>query len=103
MAQQSGGRAVYRNRNILLFNNLHLGIMEIKILGTGCGKCKTTYAVIEKVINENNIPATITKVEDIMEIMNYNILATPAVVVDGVLKIKGYVPSEWEIKELLGV
>lgn len=103
MAQQSGGRAVYRNRNILLFNNLHLGIMEIKILGTGCGKCKTTYAVIEKVINENNIPATITKVEDIMEIMNYNILATPAVVVDGVLKIKGYVPSETEIKELLGV
>lgn len=103
MAQQSGGRAVYRNRNILLFNNLHLGIMEIKILGTGCGKCKTTYAVIEKVINENNIPATITKVEDIMEIINYNILATPAVVVDGVLKIKGYVPSEREIKELLGV
>lgn len=103
MAQQSGGRAVYRNRNLLLFNNLHLGIMEIKILGTGCGKCKTTYAVIEKVINENNIPATITKVEDIMEIMNYNILATPAVVVDGVLKIKGYVPSEAEIKELLGV
>lgn len=103
MAQQSGGRAVYRNRNLLLFNNLHLGIMEIKILGTGCGKCKTTYAVIEKVINENNIPATITKVEDIMEIMNYNILATPAVVVDGVLKIKGYVPSEREIKELLGV
>lgn len=103
MAQQSGGRAVYRNRNILLFNNLHLGIMEIKILGTGCGKCKTTYAVIEKFINENNIPATITKVEDIMEIMNYNILATPAVVVDGVVKIKGYVPSEAEIKELLGV
>lgn len=103
MAQQSGGRAVYRNRNLLLFNNLHLGIMEIKILGTGCGKCKTTYAVIEKVINENNIPATITKVEDIMEIMNYNILATPAVVVDGVVKIKGYEPSEAEIKELLGV
>ena len=103
MAQQSGGRAVYRNLNILLFNNLHLGIMEIKILGTGCGKCKTTYAVIEKVINENNIPATITKVEDIMEIMNYNILATPAVVIDGVVKIKGYVPSETEIKELLGV
>lgn len=50
--------------------------MEIKILGTGCGKCKTTYAVIEKVIKENNITATLTKVEDIMEIMSYNILAT---------------------------
>ena len=77
--------------------------MEIKILGTGCGKCKTPYAVIEKVIKENNIRATITKVEDIMEIMNYNILSTPAVVVDGEVKIKGYVPSEKEIKELLGV
>ena len=77
--------------------------MEIKILGTGCGKCKTTYAVIEKVIKKNNIRATITKVEDIMEIMNYNILATPAVVVDGEVKIKGYVPSEKEIKELLGI
>lgn len=77
--------------------------MEIKILGTGCGKCKTTYAVIEKVIRENNIAVTITKVEDIMEIMKYNVLATPAVVVDGEVKIKGHVPSEREIKELLGV
>jgi protein-disulfide isomerase len=59
--------------------------------------------VIEKVIKENNITATLTKVEDIMEIMNYNILTTPAVVVDGEVKIKGYVPSEREIKELLGV
>ena len=77
--------------------------MDIKVLGTGCGKCKTTYAVVEKVIKENNITATLTKVEDIMEIMNYNILTTPAVVVDGEVKIKGYVPSEKEIKELLGV
>ena len=77
--------------------------MDIKVLGTGCGKCKTTYAVIEKVIKENNITATLTKVEDIMEIMNYNILTTPAVVVDGEVKIKGYVPSEREVKELLGV
>ena len=77
--------------------------MEIKILGTGCSKCKTTYALIEKVIKDNNIAATLTKVEDIIQIMNYNILATPAVVVDGKVKIKGYVPSEKEIKELLGV
>ena len=77
--------------------------MEVKVLGTGCGKCKTTYAMIEKVIKENNITATLTKVEDIMEIMNYNILTTPAVVIDGEVKIKGYVPSEREIKELLGV
>lgn len=77
--------------------------MEIKILGTGCGKCKTTYALIEKVVKENNITATIAKVEDIVEIMNYNILVTPAVVVDGEVKVKGYVPSEKQIKELLGL
>ncbi len=77
--------------------------MEIKILGMGCLKCKTTYVIIENVIKEHNINAKLTKVEDIMEIMNYNILATPAVVIDGEVKIKGYVPSEREIKELLGV
>ncbi len=78
-------------------------IMEIKILGTGCGKCKATHAAIEKVIKDNNITAMLSKVEDIMEIMNYNILATPAVVIDGEVRIKGYVPSEREIKDLFGL
>ena len=78
-------------------------MMEIKILGTGCGKCKKTYAVVEKVIKENNLDATLTKVEDILEIMNYNILSTPALVVDDEVRIKGYVPSEKEVKEALGL
>ena len=77
--------------------------MEVKVLGPGCAKCKSTYAVVEKVIKENNLDATLTKVDDIVEMMSYNILSTPAVVVDGEVKIKGYVPSEKEIKELLGV
>ena len=78
-------------------------MMEVKVLGPGCAKCKTTYRVVEKVIKENNLDATLTKVDDIMEMMSYNILSTPAVVVDGVVKIKGRVPSESEIKELLGL
>lgn len=77
--------------------------MEIKVLGPGCAKCKTTYAVIEKVIKENNLDVTLIKVDDIMEMINYNILSTPAVVIDGEVKIKGYIPSEKEVKELLGV
>ena len=77
--------------------------MEIKILGTGCSKCKTTYNVVEKVIKDNNLDVALTKVDDIMEMMSYNILSTPAVVVNGEVKIKGRVPSETEIKELLGV
>lgn len=77
--------------------------MEIKVLGPGCAKCKTTYNVIEKVLKENNIDVKLTKVDDIMEMMNYNIMTTPAVVIDEVVKIKGYVPTEKEIKELLGI
>lgn len=77
--------------------------MEVKVLGPGCAKCKTTYNVVEKVIKENNIDVKLSKVDDIMEMMSYNILSTPAVVVDGEVKVKGRVPSESEIKELLGL
>ncbi|MBO5809572.1 MAG: TM0996/MTH895 family glutaredoxin-like protein [Bacteroidales bacterium] len=77
--------------------------MEIKVLGPGCSKCKTTYNVIEKFIKDNNINAELIKVDDIIEIMNYNILTTPAVVIDGEVKVKGYVPSEKELKQLLGL
>lgn len=77
--------------------------MEIKVLGTGCAKCKTTYNLLEKVIKDNNLDIQLVKVEDIVEIMSYNILATLSVVFDGVIKIKGRVPSEKEIKEILGL
>ena len=75
--------------------------MEIKVLGPGCCKCKTTYNVIEKVIKENNLDVKLTKVDDIMEMMNYNIMTTPAVVVDEVVKMKGQVPTESDVKKLL--
>ena len=77
--------------------------MEIKVLGPGCTKCKSTYNVIEKVLKENHIDAKLTKVDDIMEKMNYNIMTTPAVVIDEVVKMKGQVPTENEVKKLLGI
>ena len=77
--------------------------MEVKVLGPGCAKCKSTYAVVEKVIKENNLDATLTKVDDIVEMMSYNILSPPAVVVNGEVRIKGHVPSVNEVKEALGV
>lgn len=77
--------------------------MEIKVLGPGCCKCKTTYQIIEKVIKENNLDVKLTKIDDIMEMMNYHIMTTPAVVVDEVVKIKGQVPSEKDVKKLLGI
>lgn len=77
--------------------------MEIKVLGPGCSKCKTTYKIVEKVIKDNNLDVKLTKVEDIMEMMNYNIMTTPAIVVDEVVKMKGQVPTESDVKKLLGI
>ena len=77
--------------------------MEIKVLGPGCAKCKTTYNVIEKVIKENNLDVKLTKVDDIMEMVSYNIMTTPAVVVDEVVEMKGQVPTESDVKKLLGI
>lgn len=77
--------------------------MEVKVLGPGCAKCKTTFQVIEKVIKENNLDVKLTKVDDIMEMMSYNIMTTPAVVVDGEVKMKGQAPSESDVKRLLGI
>ena len=73
----------------------------IKILGTGCPKCQSMTGVVKDVVVENNIEATIEKVEDIMEIMKFNVISTPALVVDGVITIKGRVPSKEEVLALL--
>jgi small redox-active disulfide protein 2 len=75
--------------------------MEIKILGAGCSKCKTLEKLTREVVSRNGIDATITKVEDIMEIMKFNILTTPALVIDGKVVTKGIIPSAEEIKRLL--
>ena len=77
--------------------------MEIKVLGSGCAKCKTTYEMIEKIVKENQLDATLAKVEDIVELLNYGIMTTPAIVVDGEVKLKGHVPTESEIKKILGI
>lgn len=77
--------------------------MEIKVLGPGCARCKSTYNVIEKVLKENGIEAKLTKVDDIIEMMNYNIMTTPAVVIDEVVKMKGQVPTESDVKRFLGI
>jgi small redox-active disulfide protein 2 len=75
--------------------------MEIKILGTGCAKCKTLEKLTSEVVEKNGIQATITKVEDISEIMKYHIMSTPALVVNGKVEIKGRVPSADEINQVL--
>ncbi len=70
---------------------------DIKVLGTGCPKCKQLDKAVREVVAENSIDAEVTKVEDIVEIMNYGIMSTPALVIDNKVVIKGYVPSKDEI------
>ncbi len=73
----------------------------IKILGTGCPKCKQTEANVKQAVSQLGIEANIIKVEDIQEIMAYNVLSTPVLVIDEQIKIKGKVAQVNEIVELL--
>ncbi|MDD4992524.1 MAG: thioredoxin family protein [Paludibacter sp.] len=75
--------------------------MMIEVLGTGCAKCKALEKVTREVVEQNGIDAGIRKVEDIMEIMKFNVMTTPALVVDGKVVLKGRVPSNQELKEIL--
>ena len=75
--------------------------MEIKILGTGCPNCKTLEKIVRQVVSENNIDAKITLVQDIMAIMSYQVMTTPALVINEKVMVKGRVPKRDEILNLL--
>jgi len=75
--------------------------MEIKVLGTGCAKCKNLEKLTREAVEKSGVDAQVTKVEDIMDIMSYGILATPALVIDGKVVVKGRVPSLDEIIKLI--
>ncbi|MBK9332971.1 MAG: TM0996/MTH895 family glutaredoxin-like protein [Ignavibacteria bacterium] len=76
---------------------------QIKILGTGCSKCKSTYNNVIEALKLSDIQADVIKIEDIEEIMKYNILTTPVLMIDEEIKVKGRVPEINEIKQLLTV
>ncbi|HBL74079.1 MAG: redox-active disulfide protein 2 [Bacteroidetes bacterium GWF2_42_66] len=75
--------------------------MEIKVLGTGCPKCKALEKATREAVAEAGIDAEITKVEDIVDIMNHGVMTTPALVIDGKVVMKGKVPTVAEIKTLI--
>ncbi|MCB9024251.1 MAG: TM0996/MTH895 family glutaredoxin-like protein [Lentimicrobiaceae bacterium] len=75
--------------------------MEIKVLGPGCQKCKALEKATREVVEQNKIDATVTKVDDIMEIMKFGVMTTPALVVDGKVVVKGRVPSNDEIAKFI--
>jgi small redox-active disulfide protein 2 len=74
---------------------------EIKVLGPGCPKCKATYSNVLEALKQANIEANVVKVEDIEEMMKYNVLTTPVLMIDGQIKIKGRIAQVNEIIELL--
>ncbi|MGE5247899.1 MAG: thioredoxin family protein [Verrucomicrobiota bacterium] len=76
--------------------------MRIAILGTGCPKCNETAKVVREAVEQAQVSATIEKVQDIQEIMKYRVMMTPAVAIDGQVKISGKVPTVDEVRALLG-
>ncbi|HJD91975.1 thioredoxin family protein [Bacteroides coprosuis] len=77
--------------------------MEIIVLGTGCTKCKNLFNLIQKVAQENNVEVHLSKLEDMAQILQYNVLSLPAVVVDGKVVLKGVIPTENQVKEILKI
>jgi len=75
--------------------------MELKILGTGCPKCQTLEKVTRNVVAEMEVDANVVKEEDIMKIMGYGIMHTPALVINEKVVASGRVPSPKEIMNLI--
>ena len=75
--------------------------MEIKVLGTGCAKCKSLEKVTRKAVEELNLEATVDKVEDIQKIMEYAVMRTPALVINEKVVLSGQLPKLAQVKELL--
>ncbi|MFA7281031.1 MAG: thioredoxin family protein [Sterolibacterium sp.] len=75
--------------------------MQIKVLGTGCANCRNTIALIEEAARGKGVTIELTKVEDIKDIMNYGVMSTPGVVIDGKVVHAGGIPSRDKIDSWL--
>ena len=76
--------------------------MKIEILGTGCVKCHKLDELVRATVKETGVDAEVSKVEDIKKIMGYGVMTTPALVIDGKVKVAGKIPSVEEIKQFIG-
>ena len=73
----------------------------IQVLGTGCAKCKILHETVEKAIQETGVDAKVEKVEDIQQIMSFDLIMTPGLVINGELKAAGRLPNIEEIKKMI--
>ena len=81
--------------------NLKITEMEIKVLGTGCARCKSLESSTKQAAEELGLNATIEKVEDIQKIMEYGIMSTPGLVINEKVVLSGQVPKIDELKKIL--
>jgi len=75
--------------------------MKIEILGTGCPKCKMTEEIVKKVVKKLGVKADVSHVYDVDKIIDYGAMMTPAVVIDGKIKIEGKIPTEDDIEKII--
>ncbi len=75
--------------------------MLIQVLGTGCSRCKTLYESVQRAVQESGVDALVEKVEDIQQIMAFEIIMTPGLVINGEVKAAGRVPNVEELKKLI--
>ncbi|MEO0156265.1 MAG: thioredoxin family protein [candidate division WOR-3 bacterium] len=76
-------------------------MLNIKILGSGCPRCQEVEKRTKEVLEEMKIEANIEKVTDLKKIMEYKIMATPGLVINGKVKISGKIPAKSQIKEFI--
>jgi small redox-active disulfide protein 2 len=75
--------------------------MKLQILGTGCAKCENLATATEQAAQALSIPYELEKVTDLKQIMSFGVMITPALVVDGKVKVSGRIPNPTELKALL--
>lgn len=75
--------------------------MDIKVLGTGCAKCKAVEKTVKEVLAELNIDAEVEDVRDMAKIMEYKVMMTPGLVIDGKVVSSGHVPSKKDVMKMI--
>jgi small redox-active disulfide protein 2 len=75
--------------------------MKIEILGSGCPKCKATEEIVKKVVKRLGIKAEVSHLYDMNKIIEYGVMMTPAISIDGKIRIEGKIPREDEIEKII--
>jgi len=76
--------------------------MDIKVLGPGCPKCHEVEKIVREALAESGVAANVTKVSDFQEMAALGVFATPAVVIDGQVKVSGKVPTKKDVLAWIG-